>query len=168
VKKVLIHVILFFGICFIIGIYSESLNEKIVFKYADNVVTEIQGKVNNNEILYLNSKILVAYVIASNEKNIIMGSDKATLKEFASSISDHKVYKVEKVNGALNITNVANVLVSSIDSLQRAENVTKLKNLVMNIITVLMGVFLYYIYNKSEKKRLDYVIENAGTLGASV
>lgn len=150
-KKVVIYVIVFFGICFIIGIYSVSLNEKIIFKYADNVVTEIQGKVNNNEVLYLNSTILVTYVIASNEKNIILGPDKVSLNDFASSISDQYVYKVEKVNGALSITNVANILESSIDGIQSAEYVIKLKNLGMNLITILIGIFLYYTYNKREK-----------------
>lgn len=167
-KRVAVHIIIFFGICFIIGIYSKSLNEKIYFKYADNVVTEIQGKINNNEVLYLNNKILVAYVTASNEKDIIIGPDKITLKAFASSISDQYVYKVEKVNGALSITNVANVMESSLASFQIAENVIKIKNLVMNIITFLIGIFLYYIYNKGEKKRIDSMIKRIGIIEASM
>jgi hypothetical protein len=158
-KKVIMYVALFFGICFIIGSYSKSLNEKIVFKYARSMVKEIQGKVNNNETLYLNGKILVAYVIGANEKDLTLGINKVTLQDIASSISDHHVYKLERTNSALNIVNVANVFESSIDAVVNVESAIKIKNLVMNVSTLLMGIAFYSIYTKSRKKRLTSMIK---------
>lgn len=145
-KRTLTYILVFFGICYLLGSISERMTQNIYFSYAPNVVNELKDRINQNEILYLDGQMLQAYIISSGDAEVCLDNS------YVNSVMNK--YKVTKKDGQLSIS-LTNKNKTSLSTIKSLDRIILIKNIAINIIGIVVAIDMYIIYNSHKKNNIN-------------
>ena len=153
-KRTLLYISVFFGICYLLGNVSERMTQRIYFSYAPDVINELQERLNQNETLYLDGQMLQAYIISSGEDEVSFDNNIAKWNNLATYVSSvGNKYKVVKSNGQLSIISLDSINKTSLSAIKSLDRVILTKNIVINIVGIAVTIAMYKVYNS--RKRIN-------------
>ena len=159
-KRELLYITIFLLICTLLMSISEKVNSSIITYYMPNLIEDIGDTLNNNKSAYIDGNMLSLYLNISSQKFMLDGKEinNPNKKEQYEYMKDN-IYKVEKKER----NSESYLIVSSNENLPK--DITKIKTIfkinstinhktiLINIIAVISGVILFFMYEINNKKR---------------
>lgn len=146
IKRTLSYILVFFGICYLLGSFSESMTQKIYFSYVPDMVNELKERLDQNETLYLDGQMLQAYVISTGEEVTLENRTVKWNNLDALSSSKNSKYKVVKESNKVSVTSIDEMNKTSLSAIKSIDKVILIKNIAINVVGIAIAVAMYKMY----------------------
>ncbi|KZL92995.1 hypothetical protein [Clostridium magnum] len=146
IKRTLSYILVFFGICYLLGNFSANMTQKIYFSYIPDLVNELKERLDQNETLYLDGQMLQAYVISTGEE---LAFENRTVKWNnldALSSSKNSKYKVVKESNKVSVTSIDEMNKTSLSAIKSFDIVILIKNIAVIVVGIAIAIAMYKIY----------------------
>ncbi|NBI07535.1 hypothetical protein [Senegalia massiliensis] len=152
-KRTVVYIVIFFIICIFILNISEMTDIVIIKWYIEDLKVELNNKLNNNKKIKLKGTTLSIYLY---ETKIAFEYDEIYFNEILeksqSNLFKNNNYIIKKVNNTLKIEkNNQNNKLTTIDTINKIEQILLKRKIITNIITIIIATLLYIAYKKQYK-----------------